>query len=56
MVIRSDGQRKAMYAKIKSDLKKNSKRFVPALEAFNHVILNYPTADLIQETKIWQAK
>ncbi|WP_144439121.1 tetratricopeptide repeat protein [Lutibacter profundi] len=33
-----------------------SKRFVPALEAFNFVILNYPNADLIDETKIWQAK
>jgi tetratricopeptide repeat protein len=33
-----------------------SKRFVPALEAFNFVILNYPNADLMNETKIWQAK
>ncbi len=33
-----------------------SKRFVPALEAFNYVILKYPKADLINETKIWQAK
>ena len=33
-----------------------SKRFVPALEAFNYVILNYPKADLINETTIWQAK
>jgi tetratricopeptide (TPR) repeat protein len=33
-----------------------SKRFVPALEAFNYIILNYPKADLINETKIWQAK
>lgn len=33
-----------------------SKRFVPALEAFNFVILNYPNADLINETKIWQSK
>ncbi|SFS39828.1 type IX secretion system periplasmic lipoprotein PorW/SprE [Lutibacter maritimus] len=33
-----------------------SKRFVPALEAFNYVILNYPRANLINETKIWQAK
>jgi len=33
-----------------------SKRFVPALEAFNFVILNYPKANLINETKIWQAK
>ncbi|WP_456376461.1 type IX secretion system periplasmic lipoprotein PorW/SprE [Lutibacter sp.] len=33
-----------------------SKRFVPALEAFNFVLLNYPRANLINETKIWQAK
>ncbi len=33
-----------------------SKRFVPALEAFNFVLINYPGADLINETKIWQAK
>ncbi len=33
-----------------------SKRFVPALEAFNFVILNYPEANLINETKIWQSK
>lgn len=33
-----------------------SKRFVPALEAFNYVIKNYPRANLINETKIWQAK
>lgn len=33
-----------------------SKRFVPALEAFNYVIINYPNADLINETKIWQSK
>lgn len=33
-----------------------SKRFVPALEAFNFVLSTYPDADLINETKIWQAK
>jgi tetratricopeptide (TPR) repeat protein len=33
-----------------------SKRFVPALEAFNYIIINYPTADLIDETRVWQAK
>ncbi|PKP10495.1 MAG: hypothetical protein CVU08_13605 [Bacteroidetes bacterium HGW-Bacteroidetes-3] len=33
-----------------------SQRFVPALEAFNFVLLNYPQANLINETKIWQAK
>lgn len=31
-------------------------RFVPAVEAFNYVIANYPNADLIAETKIWRAK
>ena len=33
-----------------------SSRFVPALEAFNYVIEHYPSANLISETKIWQAK
>lgn len=33
-----------------------SKRFVPALEAFNYALYNYPTASLINDTKIWQAK
>ncbi len=33
-----------------------SQRFVPALEAFNYVIKNYPTADLITETRIWKSK
>lgn len=33
-----------------------SKRFVPALEAFNFLIINYPNAELINETKIWRAK
>ncbi|MBL4745827.1 MAG: hypothetical protein JKY08_05620 [Flavobacteriaceae bacterium] len=33
-----------------------SSRFVPAIEAFNYVIEHYPTANLIAETKIWQAK
>ncbi|WP_053973879.1 tetratricopeptide repeat protein [Polaribacter dokdonensis] len=31
-------------------------RFIPAVEAFNYVIANYPNADLIAETKIWRAK
>lgn len=31
-------------------------RFVPAVEAFNYVIANYPNANLIAETKIWRAK
>lgn len=33
-----------------------SQRFVPAVEAFNYVIANYPNANLIAETKIWRAK
>ena len=33
-----------------------SQRFIPAIEAFNYVIANYPDADLIAETKIWRAK
>ena len=33
-----------------------SQRFVPAVEAFNYVIANYPQANLIAETKIWRAK
>ncbi len=33
-----------------------TQRFVPALEAFNYVIAEYPEASLINETKIWRAK
>lgn len=33
-----------------------SQRFIPAIEAFNYVIANYPEASLINETKIWRAK
>ena len=33
-----------------------SQRFVPALEAFNYAIREYPSANLINETKVWQAK
>ncbi len=33
-----------------------SQRFIPAIEAFNYVIANYPDADLIAETKVWRAK
>lgn len=33
-----------------------SQRFVPALEALNYAILNYPNASLYNETRIWQAK
>lgn len=31
-------------------------RFIPAIEAFNYVIANYPNANLIAETKIWRSK
>ncbi len=31
-------------------------RFIPALEAFNYSIKNYPDASLIDETIIWKAK
>jgi outer membrane protein assembly factor BamE (lipoprotein component of BamABCDE complex) len=33
-----------------------TQRFIPAIEAFNYVIINYPYADLIDETRIWRAK
>ena len=33
-----------------------TQRFIPAIEALNYVIANYPQADLIAETKIWRAK
>ena len=33
-----------------------TQRFVPALDAFNHTIKNDSKADLIYETKLWQAK
>jgi tetratricopeptide (TPR) repeat protein len=33
-----------------------AQRFIPAIEALNYVIANYPNADLIAETKIWRAK
>lgn len=33
-----------------------SQRFIPAIEAFNYVIANYPYANLINETKVWRAK
>ncbi|MBS9766677.1 MAG: hypothetical protein KGV44_03935 [Flavobacteriaceae bacterium] len=33
-----------------------SQRFVPALEALNYAILNYPNASQYNETRIWQAK
>lgn len=31
-------------------------RFIPAIEAFNYVIANYPSANLIADTKIWRSK
>ncbi|MEQ6124483.1 tetratricopeptide repeat protein [Pseudotenacibaculum sp. MALMAid0570] len=33
-----------------------TERFIPAIEAFNYIIANYPKASLINETKIWRAK
>lgn len=33
-----------------------TQRFVPAIEAFNYIIANYPDASLINETKLWRAK
>ncbi len=33
-----------------------TQRFIPALEALNYVISEYPDANLINETKIWRAK
>lgn len=33
-----------------------TQRFIPAIEAFNYIIVNYPYADLINETRIWRAK
>ncbi|MFV0247577.1 MAG: tetratricopeptide repeat protein [Tenacibaculum sp.] len=33
-----------------------TQRFIPAIEAFNYVISNYPKASLIYDTKIWRAK
>lgn len=31
-------------------------RFVPALEAFNYILLKYPTSDKIDDAKIWREK
>ena len=33
-----------------------TQRFIPAIEAFNYIISNYPKADLIYDTKVWRAK
>lgn len=31
-------------------------RFIPALEAFNHILYKYPTSDKINQAKIWREK
>jgi len=33
-----------------------TQRFIPAIEAFNYIIINYPYANVIDETRIWRAK
>lgn len=33
-----------------------TQRFIPAVEALNYVVENYPDANLINETKVWRAK
>jgi len=33
-----------------------TERFIPAIDAYNYIIANYPNASLINETKIWRAK
>ena len=33
-----------------------TQRFIPAIEAFNYIIANYPKANLIYDTKVWRAK
>ena len=33
-----------------------TERFIPAVDAYNYIIANYPNASLINETKIWRAK
>ncbi len=33
-----------------------TERFIPAIDAYNYIISNYPNASLINETKIWRAK
>jgi len=33
-----------------------SQRFIPAIEAFNHIISNYPYSSLADETRVWRAK
>lgn len=34
----------------------HTQRFIPAVEAFNYIIANYPKANLIYNTKVWRAK
>ncbi len=33
-----------------------TERFIPAIEAYNYIITNYPKANLINETKLWRSK
>lgn len=33
-----------------------TQRFIPAIEAFNYIIANYPDANLNYETRVWRAK
>lgn len=33
-----------------------SKRFIPSIEAFNYIILNYPGANLIDDAWVWRSK
>ena len=33
-----------------------TQRFIPAIEAYNYIIANYPDADLHYETRVWRAK
>ncbi len=33
-----------------------TQRFIPAIEAYNYIIANYPQADLNYETRVWRAK
>ena len=33
-----------------------TERFIPAIDAYNYIIANYPNASLLNETKIWRAK
>lgn len=33
-----------------------TQRFIPAIEAYNYIIANYPNANLNYETRVWRAK